>query len=193
MTRNLIINAGVCLWYEEHFFLEMLGLLPFRRKPFLAQLSSGSFSFCLPLFLNLSLSPQPQLPTLSLSLPPSLLVEAYLMKGKRDPNTEMFDPNLCTLSQLFALPSTLTGPTWANRRLQCPGADSSRSLLKCSTITGHSDPVPVTHTRRQRRLLVMNVQYFLDLQDDFSPERNPSGIKFSVTSNSGLLKYVLSW
>lgn len=179
MTRNLIINTGVCLWYEEHFFLEMLGLLPLRRKPFLAQLSSGSLSFCLPLSQPLSLPPAPAPATYSLSLPPSLLVEAHLMKGKRDPNTEMFDPNLCILSQLFALPSTLTGPTWANRHLQGPGADSSGSLLKCSTITVHSDPVPVTHTRRQRRLLVMNVQYFLDLQDDFSPEWNPSGIKFS--------------
>ena len=180
MTRNLIINTGVCLWYEEHFFLEMLGLLPLRRKPFLAQLSSAQGLFLSPSFSTSLSPPSPSyLLSLSLSLPPSLLVEAYLMKGKRDPNTEMFDPSLCTLSQLFALPSTPTGPTWANRRLQCPGADSSGSLLKWSTITGHSDPVPVTHTRRQRRLLVVNVQYFLDLQDDFSPERNPSGIKFS--------------
>ena len=32
------------------------------------------------------------------------------MKGKGDPNTEMFDPSLCTLSQLSALPSMGAAP-----------------------------------------------------------------------------------
>ena len=90
----------------------MLGLLPLRKKPFLAQLRSESLSFAVSFSFSTSLSPQSPSPSnpLSLSLPLSLLVEAHLMKGKRDPNTEMFDPNLCTLSQLSVLPSVGAAP-----------------------------------------------------------------------------------
>ena len=172
-----------------------------RRKPFLVQLSLESLSFSVSFSFSTSLSPLSPSPSnpLSLSLPLSLLVEAHLMKGKRDPNTEMFDPSLCTLSQLSALPSMGAAPPPS---LGQPELIDSCSVL-VQTLQGPCSNAAQSHCtlvlfpsrtlgdRESCLSWVFNISLIFKMIFPLNETLLESN--FHSYSNSGLLKYVLSW